>query len=80
MKNILFFLALIVTFNLSAQWTSLTDVNTEVVTSNSDDIKAIGTVSGKTYIVFWKVVGAPVNYELRLQVLNTMGIKELGED
>ena len=80
MKNVLFFLALIVTFNISAQWTSLTDVNTEVVTSNSDDIKAIGTASGKTYIVFWKVVGAPVNYELRLQVLNTMGIKELGED
>jgi len=80
MKNILFFLALIVTFNLSAQWTSLTDVNTEVVTSNSDDIKAIGTASGKTYIVFWKVVGAPVNYELRLQVINTEGIKELGED
>jgi len=80
MKNILFFLALIVTFNLSAQWTLLTDVNTEVVTSNSDDIKAIGTASGKTYIVFWKVVGAPVNYELRLQVINTEGIKELGED
>ena len=80
MKNILFFLAVIVTFNLSAQWTSLTDVNTEVVTSNSDDIKAIGTESGKTYIVFWKVVGAPVNYELRLQVINTEGIKELGED
>lgn len=80
MKNILFFLAVIVTFNLSAQWTSLTDVNTEVVTSNSDDIKAIGTASGKTYIVFWKVVGAPVNYELRLQVINTEGIKELGED
>ena len=80
MNNILFFLALIVTFNLSAQWTSLTDVNTEVVTSNSDDIKAIGTASGKTYIVFWKVVGAPVNYELRLQVINTEGIKELGED
>ena len=80
MKNILFFIALILTFNISAQWTSLTDVNTEVVTSNSDDIKAIGTASGKTYIVFWKVVGAPVNYELRLQVLNTMGIKELGED
>ena len=80
MKNVLFFLALIVTFNLSAQWTSLTDENTEVVTSNSDDIKAIGTVSGKTYIVFWKVVGAPVNYELRLQVINTEGIKELGED
>ena len=48
MNNILFFLALIVTFNLSAQWTSLTDVNTEVVTSNSDDIKAIGTASDKT--------------------------------
>jgi len=80
MKNILFFLAVIVTFNLSAQWTSLTDVNTEVVTSNSDDIKAIGTASGKTFIVFWKVVGAPVNYELRLQVINTEGIKELGED
>lgn len=30
--------------------------------------------------MFWKVVGSPVNYELRMQVLNNQGVKQLGPD
>jgi len=72
-----FFLA---SLTLHAQWTPLTDVNTEVATSNTDDMKVLGTVNGKTVSVFWKVVGSPVNYELRMQVLNNQGVKQLGPD
>ncbi len=77
-KTLLFVLLTSVT--TFAQWTPLTDVNTEVATSNSDDMKVLGTVNGKTVSVFWKVVNAPVNYELRMQVLNNQGVKQLGPD
>src|SRR5690606_21664242 len=46
----------------------------------SDDAKAIGTSDGKTYIVFWKVVPAPQNYELRVQLLDAAGNRTLGDD
>ena len=80
MKIKLFLTFLLATVTLHAQWTPLTDVNTEVATSNSDDMKVLGTVNGKTVSVFWKVVGSPVNYELRMQVLNDQGVKQLGPD
>jgi hypothetical protein len=80
MKIKLFVLFLLATISLKAQWTPLTDVNTEVATSNTDDMKVLGTVNGKTVSVFWKVVGSPVNYELRMQVLNNQGVKQLGPD
>jgi hypothetical protein len=80
MKIKLFLLFLLATISLKAQWTPLTDVNTEVATSNTDDMKVLGTVNGKTVSVFWKVVGSPVNYELRMQVLNNQGVKQLGPD
>lgn len=80
MKIKLFLLFLLATISLQAQWTPLTDVNTEVATSNTDDMKVLGTVNGKTVSVFWKVVGSPVNYELRMQVLNNQGVKQLGPD
>jgi hypothetical protein len=80
MKIKLFLLFLLGTISLKAQWTPLTDVNTEVATSNTDDMKVLGTVNGKTVSVFWKVVGSPVNYELRMQVLNNQGVKQLGPD
>ncbi len=78
-KTSLIFL-IFVSLNLNAQWVTDTAQNTEVVTSNSDDIKAIGTSTGETYVVFWKVVSAPINYELRLQVLDAFGNKTLGDD
>ena len=80
MKIKLFILFILANLSLQAQWTPLTDVNTEVATSNSDDMKVLGTVNGKTVSVFWKVVNAPINYELRMQVLNDQGVKQLGPD
>lgn len=63
-----------------AQWNPDTAMNTLVVDSNSGDMKAIGTSDGKTYVVYWKVVAAPTNYELRMQLLNADGTKALGTD
>ena len=80
MKIKIFLLFSVVSLSLFAQWTPLTDVNTEVATSNTEDMKVLGTVNGKTVSVFWKVVPGPINYELRMQVLNNQGIKQLGPD
>ncbi len=63
-----------------AQWNSNTEINTLVVDSEGGDMKAIGAGDGKTYVVFWKSVAAPVNYELRMQVLDVDGNKTLGND
>ncbi|WP_160317952.1 T9SS type A sorting domain-containing protein [Chryseobacterium sp. ERMR1:04] len=35
---------------------------------------------GKTYIAFWKEVGAPTNFELWLQILDQNGNKQLGNN
>ena len=81
MKNItLILIALSFQLNAFAQWTTDTDVNTLVVESESGDLKAIGTSDGQTYVVFWKNVGAPTNFELRLQLLSASGERQLGDD
>ena len=64
----------------TAQWTSNTDINTLVTSSEGGDMKALGTSSGKTYVVYWKAVSAPTNYELRLQILDVDGFQLLGEE
>ena len=43
-------------------------------------MKAVGASDGKTYVVFWKVVAPPTNYELRMQVLDVDGNQLLGAD
>lgn len=73
----IFFLAF---YSVHAQWTTETDVNTLVATSVSDDMKALGTSNGMTYVVFWKPVPPPTNYELRMQVLDFAGNRTLGDD
>lgn len=80
MKKITFLIALFVFINVNAQWTVDTAVNTLVADSRGVDMKAIGTSDGKTYVVFWKSVSAPTNFELRLQILDANGIKLLGSD
>ena len=80
MKKITLLLAIWVTAFCNAQWTTDTTVNTLVADSNSDDAKAMGTSDGSTYIVFWKVVAAPQNYELRVQYLDQSGNRTLGDD
>ena len=66
--------------SMDAQWTTDTAMNTLVVDSEGGDMKAVGTSDGKTYVVFWKVVAPPTNYELRMQVLDTDGNQLLGAD
>ncbi|MCB0649671.1 MAG: T9SS type A sorting domain-containing protein [Saprospiraceae bacterium] len=80
MKSIIFFLAIFMALTAHGQWTTETAVNTLVATSEGGDMKSIGTSDGQTYVVFWKTVAAPVNYELRLQVLDASGNRQLGDD
>ena len=80
MKAILLFLFIGGSMMCWSQWTSQTNVNTLAASSSSSDMKTIGTTSGKTAIVFWKVVPGPVNYELRMQVLDVNGQQMLGPD
>ena len=77
-----YFLAAVMlwTISLTAQWTTDTEINTLVSTLSSDDMKAVAASDGSTYIVFWNSVGAPENYELRLQVLNPQGEQMLGDE
>lgn len=77
-----YFLAAVMlwTISLTAQWTTDTEINTLVSTLSSDDMKAVAASDGSTYIVFWHSVGAPENYELRLQVLNPQGEQMLGDE
>ncbi len=63
-----------------AQWTIDTDVNTLVADSRGEDLQAIGTSDGKTFVVFWKVVPPPTNYELRVQLLDENGVQQFGPD
>ncbi len=80
MKQFLFIALMVWSMTASAQWTTDTQANTLVSTLSSDDMKAIGASDGSTFIVFWHSVGAPENYELRLQVLNPDGEKMLGDE
>lgn len=80
MKQFLLSCLMVCTMTAWAQWTTDTEANTLASTLSSDDMKAIGASDGSTYIVFWHSVGAPENYELRLQVLNPAGEKMLGDE
>ncbi len=62
----------------TAQWTTLTNVNTLVSTATSSDIKSIGTVEGKTWVVYWNEIGTPNYYEVRAQLLDQCGDTLLG--
>jgi len=80
MKTIITIIALFMSMSTFAQWTADTSTNTLVVDSDGGDMKAIGTSDGETYVVFWKVVAPPTNYELRMQVLDVDGNQTLGPD
>jgi hypothetical protein len=76
----IFILIFIVSINGNAQWTTDTVLNTLVADSEVGDMQAIGSSEGKTYVVFWKSVAPPINYELRLQILDVDGSQLLGND
>ena len=83
MNKLLSIIALFMfSMNVNAQWVTNTAVNTEVSSyaDNSMDIQSIGLNDGRTAVVFWEVVAAPTNFELRLQVMDAAGNKTLGVD
>lgn len=63
---------------LFSQWTSDTDLNTLVANSQTGDLQSIGTADGHTYIAYWHDVPAPVNYEMRVQLLDAAGNPQFG--
>ncbi|MFL9835094.1 T9SS type A sorting domain-containing protein [Chryseobacterium terrae] len=68
-------------FVAHAQWNPNTDQNLLVADLGSGGASFSEiTNDGKTYIVFWKQVAAPTNFELRLQILDQDGFKQLGND
>lgn len=75
MKKITFLFMLFSIFYANAQWVTDTAVNTLVSTDTSPsiDCKSIGTSDGKTFVVYWKTVPSPTNYELRAQLLDANG-------
>lgn len=80
MKKITLCIALLIGFLTQAQWNTDTAVNALVVDSNTEDIQSIGTSDGQTYVVFWKSVPSPENFELRVQLLDASGNQQFGTD
>lgn len=80
MKRITLLFALLFALCANAQWTTDTAVNTLTMTSVVEDQQSFGTNDGRTFIAFWKQVNAPVNFELRVQLLDAAGNKMFGED
>lgn len=79
-RTLSFLVAFIICHSAFAQWTNDFDVNTLVADSRGEDMQAIGTSTGKTFVVFWKTVPAPENYELRVQLLDENGEQQFGSD
>ena len=79
-KGLLIIVICFFSITINAQWTPNSEINTLVTSSEGGDMKALGTSSGKTYVVYWKAVSAPTNYELRLQILDVEGFQLLGEE
>lgn len=63
-----------------AQWNPNTDQNLLVAEPGNGASFSTTTSDGKTFIGFWKQSPPPANYELRLQILDENGNKQLGTD
>ncbi|HCN49942.1 MAG TPA: hypothetical protein DIT10_12780 [Chryseobacterium sp.] len=80
MKKLLtLFVTLSLCFSGKAQWNPLLDQNLLISKPGGSSFAAT-TSDGKTYIGYWKSVPAPINFELRLQILDKFGNKQLGAD
>lgn len=80
MKKITLLFALLSIMFANAQWTTDTAENTLVASSNPFGAESVGTSDGKTYVVFWKGVEAPTNFELRAQLIDADGNQMFGPD
>lgn len=81
MKKITFILLFLVSFlSGNAQWTTDTAVNTLVADVINFDQYVVKCPNGSTYVVFWKQVPAPGNFELRVQLLDVNGVRQFGPE
>ncbi|MBK7407181.1 MAG: hypothetical protein IPJ40_03310 [Saprospirales bacterium] len=79
-KNLLTLALILVAVSLFAQWTDETDVNTLVAATEAEDMQAVGTSDGKTYVAYWHNLPAPEYYEMRLQLLDENGYPLFGPE
>jgi len=75
----LFFL-LVAALSTSAQWTTNTLQNTEASNTTTGDCRTLATNDGRTWMAYFKNVGAPNNYQVRAQLLNKDGYEMLGPE
>lgn len=83
MKKFTSLLFIFISFaSVNAQWTADTSVNTLVSSHNHNagDMNAVATSDGRTFVAFWKSVPAPVNFELRVQLLDENGMQKFGPE
>ncbi|MFC0603819.1 T9SS type A sorting domain-containing protein [Winogradskyella pulchriflava] len=81
MKKItLILVCLFSTLFVAAQWNTDTAINTLVADADSSVPRSIVGSDGSTYIVFWKELPSPDNYELRIQKLDAMGNQLFGTE
>ncbi|ESU26572.1 hypothetical protein FLJC2902T_25450 [Flavobacterium limnosediminis JC2902] len=80
MKKITLLFALFTFLYGNAQWTTDTAVNTLVADVLNNDQQVVKCPNGSTFVVFWKSVPAPVNFELRVQLLNANGVQQFGTE
>ncbi len=78
MRNLILLFTILTFTPLFSQWNTNKAVNNMVVTNEASDHKSIIGSNYKTYIAYWQTVDAPVNYELRLQIIGATGRRELG--
>lgn len=80
MRKIILFFALLTICFANAQWQTDTAVNTLGANSITNDAQSITTSDGQTYLVFYKAIDPPANFEMRVQLLNAEGIQQFGND
>lgn len=81
MKKITLLLLVLFSFiKGNAQWTTDTSVNTLVADVTNFDQQVVKCPNGSTYAVYWKSVAAPVNFELRVQLIDANGLPQFGTE
>lgn len=80
MKKMIFTFSILIATLSQAQWTSDTNTNTIISHKNNGATFSIATTDGNTYVAFWKKVASPINFELRVQLVDKNGYKLFGED
>lgn len=80
MKSSLQTIVLLFSIICYGQWTENYNNNTLITNSITEDIQAIGTDDGKTYVIYWDETNGENEYILKLQLLDQDGNQMFGAD